>query len=112
MRQIPLSQGKIVILDDEDFDTLSQYHWCYRGEREGSLGYAVRHARIDGKVRTRYMRREIMNPPPGHKVIFLNHDRRRKIVCKATLRPAVEMLEDRTTPTSCVLGAIRSTASN
>jgi hypothetical protein len=75
MRQISLSQGKVVILDDDDFERLSAYHWCYRGERGGNLGYAIRHARMDGKVKTKYMHREIMNPPPGLEVIFLNHDR-------------------------------------
>ena len=75
MQRINLSQGKVVILDDQDFERLSQFHWCYRGERGGNLGYAIRHAKIDGKVKTQYMHREIMDPPSGYEVIFLNHDR-------------------------------------
>ena len=27
MKQIPLSQGMSVHLDDEDFETFSQFHW-------------------------------------------------------------------------------------
>jgi hypothetical protein len=76
MRRIQLSQNQLVLLDDEDFERLSQYHWCYRGERNGAQGYAIRHAREDGKTRTVYMHREIMAPvPPGHEVIFRNYDR-------------------------------------
>ncbi len=75
MHQILLSRNQIVIIDDEDFSNVSQHRWCYRAERNGSPGYAICHAKIDGKVRTKYLHREIMNPPPGFKVIFLNHDR-------------------------------------
>jgi len=75
MRQIPLSQNKIAILDDDDFDRFSQYHWCYRGERNGGEGYAIRHAKDGKKKRTEYLHRAIMNPAPGLEVIFLNYDR-------------------------------------
>ena len=75
MQQIPLSQGKIAILDDDDFARVGNVHWCYRAERDGKPGYATRHAKIDGKTKTFYLHREIMNPPPGHEVVFRNHDR-------------------------------------
>jgi hypothetical protein len=66
----------IVKLDDEDFGRLSHFHWCYRGERNGAQGYAIRHAKVDGNVKTVYMHREIMGDiPPKHEVIFLNYDR-------------------------------------
>jgi hypothetical protein len=76
MNQIPLSQGQLAFVDDEDFARVSPYHWCYRGERNGGPGYAIRHDK-DGKTyRTVYLHREIMGPvPPGHEVIFLNGDR-------------------------------------
>lgn len=76
MQQIPLSRGMSAVLDDEDFNRLSQYHWCYRPEREGKLGYAIRHASAGGTTRTVYLHRQVMGPVPvGHEVIFLNHDR-------------------------------------
>ena len=50
MQQIPLSQGKIAILDDEDFTRVGNVHWCYRADRDGKLGYATRHAKVDGKT--------------------------------------------------------------
>lgn len=76
MRQIQLSQNQVVLLDDEDFARFSQYHWCYRSERGGAQGYAIRHMKVDGGgYKTKYLHREIANPQPGHEVIFLNHDR-------------------------------------
>jgi hypothetical protein len=76
MRQIQLTQNKVAILDDEDFVRLGHFHWCYRGERDRKLGYAIRHARENRKTRTVYLHREIMGEvPPGHEVIFLNHDK-------------------------------------
>jgi hypothetical protein len=75
MRQINLNQNKIAILDDADFEHLSGFHWIYRGERGGADGYAIRHAKEGKKYKTVYLHREIMNPPPGHEVIFKNHDR-------------------------------------
>ena len=75
-QQIPLSQNKVVLLDDEDFNRLSQHHWCYRGERDGRQGYAIRHQRVDGKYITQYLHREILGSiEPGFEVVFLNHDR-------------------------------------
>ena len=28
MREIPLTQGKIALIDDEDYELISQYKWC------------------------------------------------------------------------------------
>jgi hypothetical protein len=76
MEQIPLSQGQFALVDDQDFPLLSQSRWCYRAERDGRQGYAVRHRKTDGKDRLCYLHREIVGTvPPGHEVIFLNHDR-------------------------------------
>jgi hypothetical protein len=76
MQQIQLSQGKIAILDDEDFARFSPLHWCYRGERSSDKGYAIRHAKeAKGKYRTVYLHREIIGEvPTGHEVIFRNGD--------------------------------------
>jgi hypothetical protein len=75
MRSINLNQNKVVYVDDEDFERLSQFHWIYRPERDGETGYAIRHAKVNNKNATVYLHRELMNPPPGYAVIFKNHDR-------------------------------------
>jgi hypothetical protein len=76
MQFINLSQGKVATLDDEDFARFAHYHWCYRGERNGGAGYAIRHAKEGKKYKTVYLHREIMGAVPSEcEVIFLNHDR-------------------------------------
>lgn len=64
MRHIQLSQNQIALLDDDDFDRLSQWHWFHRAERGGAQGYAIRHIKVDGKYKTSYLHREIASPPP------------------------------------------------
>ena len=76
MQHIPLSQGQFAIVDDADHALLAGFRWAYRAERDGRQGYAVRHVKVGGKDRLSYLHREIAGPvPPGHEVIFLNHDR-------------------------------------
>jgi hypothetical protein len=76
MREISLSQYQVAVVDDDVFPQLSEFRWCYRAERDGRQGYAVRHRKTDGKDRLCYLHREIVGAvPPGHEVIFLNHDR-------------------------------------
>jgi len=50
-----------VLVDDEDFDHLSQFHWCYRSERNGGQGYAIRHVKAAGKYNTQYLHRRSCN---------------------------------------------------
>ena len=60
MKEIDLTQGKKAIVDDEDFEWLSQWKWCYDGN------YAVRHSpTVNGKRRPIWMHREIMKTPEG-----------------------------------------------
>lgn len=75
MQHIPLSQGQVALVDDADYPLLSDFKWCYRSERDGKQGYAVRHHKVDGKDRLLYLHRDLMQPPEGREVIFLNHDR-------------------------------------
>lgn len=75
MQLIPLSQGKVALVDDADYPFLLDFRWCYRAERNGRQGYAVRHRKVEGKDRLCYLHRVIIPAPEGHEVIFLNHDR-------------------------------------
>lgn len=69
-KEIPLTQGKVAIVDDEDFERLSRYKWFYHDQ-----GYAARSAWVNGKQRTTYMHREIMQPPKGAQIDHINGDR-------------------------------------
>jgi HNH endonuclease len=75
MQHIPLSQGQVALVDDADYPLLADFRWSYRPERGGKQGYAVRHTKVEGKDRLCYLHRQLMQPPPGHEVIFLNHAR-------------------------------------
>lgn len=68
MRQIPLTQGKFALVDDEDFEELNKRKWCL------SHGYAVSALPRGGKKtqngRIIRMHRVIMNVPAG---TFIDH---------------------------------------
>lgn len=58
MKKIELSQGKFVIVDDDDFEKLSKYKWYY------ALGYARRNIKLpNGKRKVIFMHRVIANTP-------------------------------------------------
>ena len=62
MKLIELSQGKFAKVDDEDYDYLNQFSWCYTLGKKNNTGYAMRSDRSkDGKITTYRMHREIMN---------------------------------------------------
>lgn len=71
MKEIQLTQEKITIVDDEDFDFLSQWKWFYTCH-----GYAVRQNKIPGKgQRLLFMHRVILNTPNGMESDHINGDK-------------------------------------
>jgi hypothetical protein len=64
VKQIELTQGKIAIVDDEDFESLSKFRWfACKGK---NTFYAKRYAgRVNGKQRMIWMHREILGLKPG-----------------------------------------------
>jgi hypothetical protein len=46
MKTIPLTQGKVALIDDEDFERVSQYKWC--AFESGNTFYAMR--RVGRKI--------------------------------------------------------------
>ena len=78
MKLIPLTQGRIAIVDDEDFEWLSQWNWHAGGRPRNE--YASRsEPRLPpiaskGPQRTIKMHRLIMNPPKGYEVDHINGD--------------------------------------
>lgn len=63
MKTIALSRGKFAIVDDADFDVLSETRWHFT-----TVGYAANR----GKG---LMHRLLMNPPPGMQVDHINGDK-------------------------------------
>ena len=75
MKYIELTQGKTAIVDDEDFEYLSQWKWYATAD-----GYAVRNQTYiasDGykKQRRVSMHRDIMGNPKGYTVDHANRDK-------------------------------------
>lgn len=68
MKTIPLTQGKVTIVDDEDYSSLAQWKWCY-----SSNGYAERSSPRPKKIL--YMHRVITNTPKGMQTDHINGDR-------------------------------------
>jgi len=56
MKEIPLTQNKIALVDDEDYERVTQYKWHAR--KQGNTYYAMRN--IDKKSK-QYMHRFILN---------------------------------------------------
>ena len=64
MKEIPLTQGKHALVDDEDYEWLSKHKWYYSGD-----GYAHRHPPRDGKpLKTERMHVSIIGKIDGLEV--------------------------------------------
>jgi hypothetical protein len=70
VKQIPLSQGKVCLVDDEDFEHLKQWKWHYNNR-----GYAARLQLINGKYEIFYLHREIVRPHPWELVDHISGDK-------------------------------------
>lgn len=93
MKKLPLSQNRVALVDDADYEQLARHRWCYRPERNGLQGYAVRGTKLpDGRRRNLYLHRELVPAPPGHETIFLNGDR---LDCRRSNLKAVTSAEAR-----------------
>ena len=67
MKTIPLSQGKSALVDDEDFERLSQFRWRYFSK--GRNEYAHCHSpMIQGKRSTLLMHRIVMRAVNGQEI--------------------------------------------
>lgn len=60
MKQIPLTQGKYALIDDEDFEVISLHKWTLH-----SKGYAIRSVCRNGRNEKIYMHRIIAQTPKG-----------------------------------------------
>jgi hypothetical protein len=65
MKEVPLTQGKVALVDDEDYDELMKHKWCVVKPKNCNQFYAARHARAGGQSITIYMHRSVLDAPPG-----------------------------------------------
>lgn len=76
MKEIELTQNKVALVDDADYDWLNQFKWfAYKAQTGGF--YAMRHSsHKDGKRHTLYMAREILGLKRGdpRQADHINHN--------------------------------------
>jgi hypothetical protein len=68
MKEIPLTKGKVALVDDENFEWLNQWKWCV-----SINGYAIR--RKLKSVKCIHMHREIIKTPAGMDTDHINGNR-------------------------------------
>ncbi len=64
MREIKLTQGKVALVDDEDFEAVSQFKW-YATVKDGRIYYACRKTTINGQRIIIHMHRLLMGLDKG-----------------------------------------------
>ena len=75
MIEIPLTQGQVALIDDEDYDLVSQYKWCAQWNPHTKSYYAKTNIRkVDGTWTMLHMHRLIMNAKKGEQVDHINHN--------------------------------------
>jgi len=74
MKEISLTQGKVALVDDIDYDRVSQYKWCAYESR--GIWYAMSNIKIDKKYRHTKLHRFILGLSVGQKcdVDHINHN--------------------------------------
>lgn len=73
MKEIPLTQGKVALVDDADYESLMQHKWYAQKSNRGTW-YAHRTIWGTPKKTTVPMHREIMQPADGLVIDHINHD--------------------------------------
>lgn len=72
--EIPLTQGLVALVDDEDAERVQAFKWCVNRKKQHV--YAERKSRniLSGKAHTVKMHRFIMGAQPEQDVDHINHD--------------------------------------
>lgn len=72
MKEIKLTQGRIALVDEEDFEYINQFKWCVN-----SHGYALRgvYQKQNKKIKHIFMHRMINNTPIGMQTDHINHNK-------------------------------------
>lgn len=63
MKEMPLTQGLVAFVDDEDYGWL--FRWNWQAKKVWNTYYAIRKIKRNGKTITIYMHRVIMDTPTG-----------------------------------------------
>jgi hypothetical protein len=72
MKEIKLTRGLVTMVDDDDYDYLTQWKWQAR--LSGNTWYAMRSINTKGVITCEIMHRVIMKTPHGLQVDHIDHN--------------------------------------
>lgn len=72
MKEIPLTQGLVAVVDDDVFSSLNEYKWY--AKRNGRTFYAYRSIRTPHGRTSFTMHQQIMDSPKGVQVDHIDHN--------------------------------------
>jgi hypothetical protein len=73
--EVPLTQGKVALIDDEDWPIVAPHKWTYLRTKGGAGGYAITSAvGDDGKKHMLSMHRLLLGAKPGQWVDHKHHN--------------------------------------
>ena len=70
MKEIPLTQGKVALVDDEDFERVNKLKWY--AHREGDTFYAIHKFVVDGSQKGITMQQFLLDVPKGRLIDHKN----------------------------------------
>lgn len=93
MKQIQLTQNKVTLIDNADYEYFNQWEWYALRSKNGKTFYAVRNTGRSPHQKRVFMHREIMNTPIGMETDHrdgngLNNQRDNLRVCTNTQNQA------------------------
>jgi hypothetical protein len=71
MKEIPLSQGKVALVDDADYEWLSQWKWSYFDNKTAHTGYAYR---LTDSGKGEFLHRMLLGASEGQDTDHINHN--------------------------------------
>lgn len=75
MREIPITRGLIVIVDDDDYHELAKYRWCASYSSSGYYACRGIWSKKEKKCEYVYMHRLLANAKKGEQVDHINGNR-------------------------------------